>query len=48
MTQELIQAMVQASFSAGAQRSKAKNDPALARTALGLSATGSAPAAPAQ
>ena len=48
MTQELIQAMVQASFSAGAQRSKAKNDPALARTALGLSATGPAPAAPAQ
>ncbi len=48
MTQELIQAMVQASFTAGAQRSKAKNDPALARTALGLSATGSAPAAPAQ
>lgn len=48
VTQNLIQAMLQSSFTAGAQRSKAKNDPALARTALGLSATGPAPAAPAQ
>jgi peptidyl-prolyl cis-trans isomerase D len=47
LTQELIQAMVQSTFTAGAQRSKAKNDPALARQALGLPAEGAAPA-PAQ
>jgi len=48
ITQELIQAMVQAEMTAGAQRSKAKNDPSLVRQALGLSAAPTAPAAPAQ
>ena len=47
LTQELVQAMVQSSFTAGAQRSKAKNDPAQALSALGLSADAK-PAAPAQ
>ncbi|WP_404414543.1 peptidyl-prolyl cis-trans isomerase [Brevundimonas vesicularis] len=47
LTQELVQAMVEASVSAGAQRSKAKNDPAQALSALGLSG-GATPAAPAQ
>ena len=47
LTQELVQAMVETSFAAGAQRSKAKNDPAQARSALGLSADAT-PAAPAQ
>ena len=48
ITQELVQAMVQTEMTAGAQRSKAKNDVALARQALGLSAEPTAPAAPAQ
>ena len=39
--------MVQSSFAAGAQRSKAKNDPAQALSALGLSADAK-PTAPAQ
>ena len=47
LTQELVQAMVESSVSAGAQRSKAKNDPAQALSALGLSG-GATPAAPAQ
>jgi peptidyl-prolyl cis-trans isomerase D len=47
LTQELVQAVVEASFAAGAQRSKAKNDPVQARSALGLSADAT-PAAPAQ
>jgi peptidyl-prolyl cis-trans isomerase D len=47
LTQELVQAMVETSVAAGAQRSKAKNDPVQARTALGLSADAT-PAAPAQ
>jgi peptidyl-prolyl cis-trans isomerase D len=47
LTQELVQAMVASSVSAGAQRSKAKNDPAQALSALGLSG-GATPAAPAQ
>lgn len=46
LTQELVQALVQAELTAGAKKSKAKNDPAMARQALGLS--GDAPAAPAQ
>ena len=46
LTQELVQALVQAEMTAGAKTSKAKNDPAMARQALGLS--GDAPAAPPQ
>jgi peptidyl-prolyl cis-trans isomerase D len=48
ITQEMIQAMVQAEMTAGAKRSKARNDVGLARQALGLPAEATAPAAPAQ
>ena len=48
ITQELVQALIQASFDAGAARVKAKNDPAQARLALGLSAEDTGPATPAQ
>lgn len=46
LTSELVQSMVESSLTAGAARSKAKNDPAAARRALGLSdqATPAAPA----
>ena len=46
LTSELMQSMVESSLTAGAARSKAKNDPAAARRALGLSdqATPAAPA----
>lgn len=47
LTQELANAMVEQSFSAGAARVKAKNDPAAALTALGVETAPAAPAAPA-
>ena len=47
ITQDIVQAMIQSSIEAGARDVKAKNDPVLARQALGLSDTPAAPGAPA-
>lgn len=48
LTQELVQAMADSVVTAGATRSKAKNDPAMALSALGISSSAQAPAAPAK
>lgn len=47
ITQELVQALIETSFDAGAARVKARNDPARARAALGLPAEDATPATPA-
>jgi len=48
VTQEMVQAMIEQSMKAAAADRDAKNDPALARQALGLPAEPAAPTAPAQ
>lgn len=48
ITQEMVQAVIEQSMKAAAMDRNAKNDPPLARQALGLPAEGAAPAAPAQ
>ena len=43
ISQDLTQGLVEAAFTAGAKRTGAKNDPALARQALGLPEQASTP-----